>query len=100
MVYTDLERMTNSVLELFLENGHQRISYIGGYQVDMDEFGGKTITENEKRSRTYLHFMRDHHLENHITHYLSEWTEESGEQLASELLADNKKALVRHLFNT
>lgn len=48
MVYADLERMTNSVLELFLENGHQRIAYIGGYQVDMDEFGGKTITENEK----------------------------------------------------
>ena len=32
MVYADLERMTNSVLELFLENGHQRIAYIGGYR--------------------------------------------------------------------
>ena len=93
MVYADLERMTNSVLELFLENGHQRIAYIGGYQVDMDEFGGKTITVNEKRSRAYLHFMRDHHLENHTTHYLGEWTEESGERLASELLADNKTNL-------
>ncbi len=29
MVYADLERMTKTVLELFLENGHKRIAYIG-----------------------------------------------------------------------
>ena len=68
----------------------ERIAYIGGYQIDMDEFGGKTITENEKEVVPIFIFMRDHHLESHITHYLGEWTEESGERLASELLADNK----------
>lgn len=48
MVYADLERMTKTVLELFLENGHKRIAYIGGYKVDMDEFGGKQISINER----------------------------------------------------
>ncbi len=93
MVYADLERMTKSVLALFLENGHQKIAYIGGYQVDMDEQGGKTITENEKRSRAYLHFMRDHHLEHYCMNRLGEWTEESGERLASELINEKKSDL-------
>jgi len=86
MVYGDLERMTKAVLELFLESGHQRIAYIGGYQVDMDERGGKTINPDEKRIRAYLHFMSDHQLQDYSTHYLGNWTEEDGERLAEELI--------------
>ena len=44
MVYADLERMTKTVLELFLENGHKRIAYIGGYKVDMDELLKTPVT--------------------------------------------------------
>ena len=44
--YADLERMTKTVLELFLENGHKRIAYIGGYKVDMDEFGWPVPTRS------------------------------------------------------
>lgn len=93
MVYGDLERMTNTVLEAFLANGHQRIAYIGGYQVDLDEFGKKTITTNEKRIRAYLHFMADHHLDDYITYQLGEWTKESAELLTYALLKENKKPL-------
>lgn len=86
MVYADLERMTKTVLELFLENGHKRIAYIGGYKVDMDEFGGKQISTNEKRMRAYQHFMADHHLEKYISYRLGGWTEKQGEVLATDLL--------------
>lgn len=63
MVYGDLERMTKSVLELFLDNGHTNIAYIGGYQIDINEAGRKSTTENEKRLRAYRHFMQDHHFD-------------------------------------
>ncbi|MCZ1526895.1 LacI family transcriptional regulator, partial [Enterococcus faecium] len=86
MVYADLERMTKTVLELFLENGHKRIAYIGGYKVDMDEFGGKQISINEKRMRAYQHFMIDHHLEKYMSYHLGGWTEKQGEVLATNLL--------------
>ena len=66
MVYGDLERMTKSVLELFLDNGHTNIAYIGGYQIDINEAGRKSTTENEKRLRAYRHFMQDHHLTKQI----------------------------------
>lgn len=91
MVYGDLERMTKAVLELFLEQGHTNIAYIGGYQIDINEFGEKSTTENEKRLRAYLHFMRDNHLEKQINYYLGEWTEEAGEALASKLLYKQRK---------
>lgn len=93
MVYGDLERMTKSVLELFLESGHTNIAYIGGYQADLDEFGQKTIIQYEKRVRAYLHFMQDHHLESFIDYRLGDWTHQSGEILAEELLADRKAQL-------
>ncbi|MGM9902429.1 LacI family transcriptional regulator [Enterococcus sp. 10A9_DIV0425] len=86
MVYGDLERMTKAVLALFLENGHKRIAYIGGYQVELDELGKKTITSNEKRVRAYLHFMNDHHLDEYAHSLLGNWTEEDGERLAIELI--------------
>lgn len=86
MVYADLERMTKTVLELFLENGHKRIAYIGGYKVNMDEFGGKQISINEKRMRAYQHFMIDHHLEKYMSYRLGGWTEKQGEVLATNLL--------------
>lgn len=93
MVYGDLERMTKSVLELFLDNGHTNIAYIGGYQIDINEAGRKSTTENEKRLRAYRHFMQDHHLTKQINYYLGEWTEESGEQLATKLLEKQKHDL-------
>ncbi|OWW45361.1 LacI family transcriptional regulator [Enterococcus hirae 81-15-F4] len=93
MVYGDLERMTKSVLELFLDNGHTNIAYIGGYQIDINEAGRKSTTENEKRLRAYRHFMQDHHLTKQINYYLGEWTEESGEQLATKLLRKTKHDL-------
>lgn len=91
MVCADLERMTKTVLELFLENGHKRIAYIGGYKVDMDEFGGKQISTNEKRMRAYQHFMADHHLEKYISYRLGGWTEKQGEVLATDLLENESQ---------
>ena len=85
--------MTKSVLELFLDNGHTNIAYIGGYQIDINEAGRKSTTENEKRLRAYRHFMQDHHLTKQINYYLGEWTEESGEQLATKLLEKQKHDL-------
>ncbi|OQO71572.1 LacI family transcriptional regulator [Enterococcus villorum] len=93
MVYADLERMTKAVLELFIEQGHTNIAYIGGYQIDINELGEKSTTENEKRLRAYLHFMRDNHLEKQINYYLGEWTEESGERLTKKLLNKQKQDL-------
>ena len=97
MVYADLERMTKTVLELFLENGHKRIAYIGGYKVDMDEFGGKQISINEKRMRAYQHYMIDHHLEKYMSYHLGGWTEKQGEVLATNLLENESLFLLPFL---
>lgn len=37
--------------------------------------------------------MQDHHLTKQINYYLGEWTEESGEQLATKLLEKQKHDL-------
>ncbi|HJF18789.1 MAG TPA: LacI family DNA-binding transcriptional regulator [Enterococcus columbae] len=84
MVYADLMRMTQTILELFVESGHQRIAYIGGYKVDVDEQGTKQSSPTEKRFLTYQHFMRDHHLPSQA--YLGGWSIAEGERLANELL--------------
>ncbi|MDW8822653.1 substrate-binding domain-containing protein [Enterococcus faecium] len=55
-------------------------------EVDMDEFGGKQISINEKRMRAYQHFMIDHHLEKYMSYHLGGWTEKQGEVLATNLL--------------
>ncbi|MBL1229066.1 LacI family DNA-binding transcriptional regulator [Enterococcus sp. BWB1-3] len=93
MVYGDLERMTTSVLTLLLENDHRDIAYIGGYRVDLDEFGGKIVTQFEKRMRAYLHFMQDNQLEEFIDYRLGLWTEQDGERLTEELLKERQDHL-------
>ncbi|MHC5228734.1 LacI family DNA-binding transcriptional regulator [Enterococcus sp. LJL99] len=92
MVYGDLERMTRSVLELFLENGHQNIAYIGGKKADFNEEGQPTIATHEKRTQTYLRFMEENKLERFIDCRLGAWDEASGERLTRQLLetSDNR----------
>ncbi|MGS6483773.1 substrate-binding domain-containing protein [Enterococcus faecium] len=85
MVYADLERMTKTVLELFLENGHKRIAYMGDIKsIWMNSVEADFI--NEKRMRAYQHFMIDHHLEKYMSYRLGGWTEKQGEVLATDLL--------------
>jgi LacI family transcriptional regulator len=98
MVYSDLERMTTTVLEQFLANGYQDIAYIGGQQVDLTEDGVKVISNNEKRLRSYLHFMSDHQLEAFCDYYLGEWTSSAGEALAKRLLKKRANHLPKALL--
>ncbi|MFV0557728.1 MAG: LacI family DNA-binding transcriptional regulator [Enterococcus sp.] len=93
MVYGDLERMTTTVLQLLLANGHQDIAYLGGYQVTLNEVGERVIDENEKRLRAYRHFMEDHHLKHYIDIRLGEWTTQAAAQLTHELLMTRQKQL-------
>ena len=78
--------MTKAVLELFLESGHQRIAYIGGYQVDMDERGGKTINPDENASVPICISCPITSYKITVRTIWGNWTEEDGERLAEELI--------------
>ncbi|WP_313631202.1 LacI family DNA-binding transcriptional regulator [Enterococcus devriesei] len=86
MVYADFDRMTKRVLQLFLEKGHQRIGYIGGYNIDIDEDGEKIYNENEKRLRAYQEFMTSNGLTSQVK--LGLWEPLEGKRMMDEWLAE------------
>ncbi|GCF94856.1 hypothetical protein NRIC_27470 [Enterococcus florum] len=86
MVYADFERMTKRVLQLFIEQGHQRIGYIGGFNIDMDEHGEQILNENEKRLRTYKAFMVEHGLP--AVYKLGLWEPLEGKRMMDEWLVE------------
>lgn len=84
MVYADFERMTKRVLQLFYEKGHQRIGYIGGFNIDINEAGEKIYSEDEKRFRAYQEFMEKNELQKQAK--LGLWEPLEGKRLMDEWL--------------
>lgn len=89
LVYADFERMTQKILSLFIAAGHKKIAYIGGYNIDMNEYGEKEFNENEKRLRVYKQFMYEQGLKENIEYKLGLWEPLEGKRMMDELLAEN-----------
>lgn len=88
LVYADFERMIQKNLSLLVAAGHTNIAYIGGYNIDINEYGKKEINENEKRLRAYKQFMYDQGLKQNINYKLGQWEPLEGRRMADELLAE------------
>lgn len=84
LVYADFERMTKYILDLFLQAGHKKIAYIGGYNIDVTEQGEKDLNENEKRLKAYKQFMLEKKLPLHYK--IGQWEPLEGKRLMEELL--------------
>lgn len=91
LVYADFERMTQRILSLFVAAGHKNIAYIGGYNIDVGEYGDKQYSENENRLQAYRQFMYKNGLKDNIIYKLGEWTPLEGKRMADELLMERSE---------
>ncbi|WP_088032368.1 LacI family DNA-binding transcriptional regulator [Evansella clarkii] len=93
-VVVDLENATRKVLNHFIENGHEKIGYIGGYETYKGE-PGKYTEPREIAFRTYL---TEKGLFSDKYTYLGDFTDQDGYTLMKKAIEDHGSDLPTAFF--
>lgn len=84
-VYSDFKSATIASLEHFYALGHRQIAFIGGHRVIMNQNGESFMSEEEDRYQTYVSWMKQKELSEHIHGLLGEWKTLEGLRLGEQL---------------
>lgn len=85
-INNDFYDQTQEILDLLIQNGHQRITYIGGYHSIVDENGQSVQSKLDTRLSSFEQYRDTHHLKNHLNYYLDQWTSQSGYQIVKQMI--------------